>query len=330
MEKLSIILPVYNGEKRLKRNLNSILNQDYPAIELIIINDGSKDSSAQIIEKMMKRADDKKNIEIRYIEQKNCGVAHTRNTGIQMATGKYTTFVDQDDYLDHDYCSRMMSEAKKRDVDILVSGYVRVDDEGKELYRQHLIENDWAPYIVVAPWAHIYRTDFLRDKKLQFLSTGIGEDVYFNVLAYLSAKKTGVFPYEGYKWVNNPQSVSNTSQVAISKKADPFFLLEKLEMAFMERQIEKNEYREYYMIRYAVWYMLYTIKGSTWKDTKEMADKLFNWIAIHYPLYKKNPNISFTKPKGDTFVNRWSVWVLVRAKQLHMDKLVLKILSWVL
>lgn len=330
MEKLSIILPVYNGEKRLEKNLGSILGQDYPVLELLIINDGSTDSSAQIIEDIIGHASDKGTMEIRYIKQQNCGVAATRNKGIHMATGSYITFVDQDDYMEHDYCSRMMREAVQKSVDILVSGYVRVDDKGQELYRQHLLENEWAPYIVVAPWAHIYRTDFLRDKNLQFLSTGIGEDVYFNILAYLSTNKLAVFSYEGYNWVNNPQSVSNTRQVTISKKADPFILLEQLEQAFMERQIKITEYREYYMTRYIVWYMLYTIKGSPWKDVKAMADKLFDWLDLHYPAYRKNPNVSFRKPKGDEMVNRWSVWVLVRARQLHIDKLVLRMLSWIL
>lgn len=327
--KFSIILPVYNGERRIRTCLESILRQEEKNFELIIIDDGSRDGSKKEIEKIIQE-NIVSQIKIHFVSRENQGVASTRNQGIEMAQGEYVTFVDQDDYLDPQYCKNMLKEIEKKQSDILVAGYIRITEDGKELYRQKLEENAWSPYIVTAPWAHLYRREFLLKHKIQFLTTGIGEDVYFNMMAYSYTDKIVVYPYEGYYWVDNPKSVSNTSQVSITKKADPFLLLNRLEQDLPDENPSKTSYREYYMVRYIVWYLLYTLPGSQWKDVVEMQERLFLWLKEHYPEYGKNPNISFLRPKGDTRVNRWSVWVCVQAKKIGMLKPVLKVLSWVL
>ena len=94
MPKISIIIPVYNAEKTIKKCLNSILDQSYTDYEIILVNDGSKDKSEEIILEYKKS-----NSKIRYIPKKNSGVADSRNVGIQNATGDYIIFVDSDDYV---------------------------------------------------------------------------------------------------------------------------------------------------------------------------------------------------------------------------------------
>ena len=98
MYKLSIIVPVYNRQDKIKRCLDSILNQLNESIELIIVNDGSTDNTDEIIKQYIK--DKPKNI--LYYTKQNAGIAHTRNFGIEQAHGKYIMFVDSDDYLDND------------------------------------------------------------------------------------------------------------------------------------------------------------------------------------------------------------------------------------
>ena len=92
--KISVVIPVYNGEKYLKECINSVLNQPYKDIEIITINDGSKDNSVDILNKVA-QTDKRLNV----IDQKNHGVAYTRNKGIDIATGNYIVFLDQDDNL---------------------------------------------------------------------------------------------------------------------------------------------------------------------------------------------------------------------------------------
>ncbi|MGL6105767.1 glycosyltransferase family 2 protein [Romboutsia sp.] len=91
-KKISVIVPVYNVEKYLERCLNSLLNQTYKNLEIILINDGSTDSSEEIRKKYSKQ-DEK----IKFISQENKGIAETRNVGIKNSTGEYIAFLDSDD-----------------------------------------------------------------------------------------------------------------------------------------------------------------------------------------------------------------------------------------
>src|SRR5699024_165398 len=95
MLKLSIIVPIYNSEKRLGRCLNSIINQSYKNIEIILVNDGSTDTSLEICNEFKK-----KDSRVKVINKENEGVALARNDGLLVATGDYIAFVDSDDYLD--------------------------------------------------------------------------------------------------------------------------------------------------------------------------------------------------------------------------------------
>ena len=96
MKKVSIIIPVYNTEKYLKRCFDSVIAQEYENLELVIINDGSIDNSEQIINEYKNKYPDL----IRYYSKENTGVADTRNYGIEKANGEYVMFLDSDDYLD--------------------------------------------------------------------------------------------------------------------------------------------------------------------------------------------------------------------------------------
>lgn len=104
-QKVSIILPVYNAEKYLQRCIDSIIGQDYNSIELIAIDDGSKDGSWDILKEYQDRYPSK----VIVIKQKNMGVSKTRNKGIQLATGKYLILIDNDDYYDQGYISTFVS-----------------------------------------------------------------------------------------------------------------------------------------------------------------------------------------------------------------------------
>ena len=111
MKKLSIIIPCYNTEKYINKCLDSVLNSTLKDIEVIIINDGSKDSTLDII----KSYKDKRII---IIDKENDGVAMARNDGIKKATGEYITFIDSDDYIEPTMYEEMYNKAKEL-VDLL-------------------------------------------------------------------------------------------------------------------------------------------------------------------------------------------------------------------
>ena len=105
MKKISIVVPVYNAERYIAKCIDSLLNQTYKNIEIILVNDGSNDSSEEIIETYIK-----KNANIIYISQKNSGPSVSRNTGILKATGDYIMFIDSDDYAAPDLCEKLVSK----------------------------------------------------------------------------------------------------------------------------------------------------------------------------------------------------------------------------
>lgn len=125
--KVSIIVPIYNVEKYIKKCINSILNQTYKNLEIILINDCSTDNSGKILEEIIKN--DNRCI---YIEkEKNSGLAATRNTGIKKSTGDYLAFVDSDDWVSEDYVEKLLNAIQKSGADIAVCDYATVNKSGQ-------------------------------------------------------------------------------------------------------------------------------------------------------------------------------------------------------
>ena len=116
--KISVIIPVYNCENKIKRCLDSVSKQTYKNFQIVLINDGSSDKTDDEINKYLKN---NKNIEIKYVKTKNCGVSHARNIGLEEANGEIITFLDADDYYDCGYFESIYKNFK--DVDILLYGY---------------------------------------------------------------------------------------------------------------------------------------------------------------------------------------------------------------
>ena len=131
--KISVVIPVYNGEKYLKECINSVLNQPYKDIEIITINDGSKDNSVDILNKVA-QTDKRLNV----IDQKNHGVAYTRNKGIDIATGNYIVFLDQDDMWVTDFLTEdVINEIKQEKCDMVSFAYYQAN---QDISRLKLIE----------------------------------------------------------------------------------------------------------------------------------------------------------------------------------------------
>lgn len=117
-EKLSIVVPVYNNEKFLDKCLTSIINQTYQNLEIILVNDGSKDNSLKIMEEYAK-----KDSRIIIIDKENGGVSSARNDGIKRSTGEYITFVDSDDYIELNEIEEMYNAIKENNVDMVRTNY---------------------------------------------------------------------------------------------------------------------------------------------------------------------------------------------------------------
>ena len=133
MEKISIIVPVYNSEKYLDRCIDSLINQTYKNLELIFINDGSQDGSIQILKKYAKK--DKR---IHIIDKKNSGASDSRNKGIDIASGEYICFCDSDDMYELNYIERMYDVIKKENVDIVKCNFKVIDTDNHILHNGNI------------------------------------------------------------------------------------------------------------------------------------------------------------------------------------------------
>ncbi len=125
MKKLSIIVPIYNSEMYIRRCIESVLNQKYKNIELILIDDGSKDNSVKICREYANLYGN-----IIFISKKNEGPGPTRNKGLEIATGDYIGFLDSDDYIHEDMYFKMIEEAEKNNADIVQCDYYKTSEEG--------------------------------------------------------------------------------------------------------------------------------------------------------------------------------------------------------
>jgi glycosyltransferase involved in cell wall biosynthesis/CDP-glycerol glycerophosphotransferase (TagB/SpsB family) len=188
---ISVIVPVYNGQDRLAFFFDSILNQTYRALEIICVNDGSTDDSAQIIEEYRR-----KDSRIKVIEQENAGAGAARNAGLAEATGEYCSFLDCDDVFEPDMYERMYERIIATDSDICICDANAINVlTGRERTRKNFIDWSRAPKKKVfsyrdipdrifnifspVPWNKLYRTALIREKGLLFQNTQNTNDVCF-------------------------------------------------------------------------------------------------------------------------------------------------------
>lgn len=228
---ISIIVPTYNVEKYIRTCIESILAQTYRNVEVIIVNDGSKDQSLAVISDLICSHHN-----VKVINQKNQGLSVARNTGIDVATGKYITFVDADDKIMPGFVSSLYQIADKTGADI-VRGSFR-DFNGN-------IPKDWAPdfnvptncgtivldqflssNISFVVWSSIYRLDFINSNHIRFTPGILLEDGDFTTRAYMLAKLVATSPEPNYAYrirqgsiltTNNAQKMSLSEEKVISQ-----------------------------------------------------------------------------------------------------------------
>lgn len=191
---VTIIVPMYNSEFTINRMMESLMNQLYKNIEIIIINDGSSDNSRKIIENYMLQ--DKRII---LINQINSGVGSARNKGLQHATGDYITFIDSDDEIESDYIEVLLKTAEKENADVTESGAKVIIDENNKIFPYGLNDkiqiNTQFEYIKryltfqanVSVWGKLYKREILDG--LEFINSNINEDFIFMWLLIQHTKK---------------------------------------------------------------------------------------------------------------------------------------------
>lgn len=222
---VSVIIPVYNGGVHLARCIESVRAQTYRNLELILLNDGSRDQISLPLLEMYARVDRR----IRLMDKANSGVSDTRNLGIRMAKGIYLQFVDCDDYLEPDATALMVEWAERTRSDLVIAPYTMVTpgkDDGeprKQVYgfleagsyepaafAAELMEHPSSFYFDVL-WNKLYRRDLVLSHGLRFDERlAWCEDALFNFQYYRVCRRFCALSKPIYSYVQNPNSVCHT------------------------------------------------------------------------------------------------------------------------
>lgn len=224
MDKVSIVIPVYNNEAYLEKCLESVINQTYNNIEIVLINDGSSDNSLKIMKNYSKK--DKRII---IIDKENEGVSTARNIGIKKCSGEYITFVDSDDYLESDAIEKLYHEINTKNVDVVRSNYQvhyqknnnidvgSLSHIGNKIYDNNSIRREIIPKILSGEipcfvYLLMIKKKLLINTKLFPTDIHMMEDVVFYLNLLTKASNIYLFDYVTYNIQYNELGATNNKK----------------------------------------------------------------------------------------------------------------------
>ncbi len=221
--KISVVIPCYNGAKYIGKCLESVINQSYTNLEIILVDDGSTDNTEKIVSAFLSDS------RIKYIKQENGGEASARNTGIKSSTGEYIGFVDADDYIDSKMYDKLYKAIEKTDADIAVCNYNQIYDDGtlKNSYStmsgycfdiQEDVLSYWVKVCATAHpnnyvWTRLYKRGLITGSGIVFEKFIHSADTLFNFKLLPFVNKC-VLVNEGlYNYIQRPGSGIHTVAV---------------------------------------------------------------------------------------------------------------------
>ncbi|QKF64176.1 glycosyltransferase family 2 protein [Campylobacter corcagiensis] len=292
---VSIIVPVYNNEKYLKKCVDSLLLQTYKNIEIILINDGSVDKSREICDEFSKFDN-----RVKVIHQQNLGVGAARNAGLEAMSGEFFCFVDSDDSVKSDYVKYMVENIKNNGI-VIIPIYKNLTNEyelnSKDALRKLIY--DGGEIYGWAPWGKLFRREFLGDIRF-FTNHPVGQDFTF-VYKMILASKSVKFALKPCYIYNNTSTTSVSNQ-NFSAKHDKLLLTCDEFIEFTKENYPGLLIDSYY---YKAYSLVLLIKRSYPK--KEYQKKYKNMLFRLLPKVFINKNISL-KAKF------WFVKILLKAK----------------
>lgn len=281
---ISIIVPVYNAEKTISKCLDSLKTQTKIELEFIIVNDGSTDTTEEIIKKY-------KDKRIKYYKNKNQGIGKTRNFGISKATGKYIMFIDSDDYLEKDACEKMYNKAENDNLDIVICDFYKVYSNGSiEEIHTNTFKNSSLkdnPDIIteyLCPWAKLYNRKMIINNKIKFVENLKYEDAPFVVEALCTAEKIGKVDE-----CLNYYLIHNNSETTIRDKRcfDILKIVDKIRKYTKDKEYLKEKIDQL-TVRIITNYTIQQRVQSEKKLAMKFIDEAFAYLKKEVPDYKNN------------------------------------------
>ncbi|MFT4144610.1 MAG: glycosyltransferase [Mobilitalea sp.] len=295
MIKVSVIVPIHNVEKYLRRCLDSIINQTLEEIEIILVNDASSDSSMDI----MKEYEEKDNRIICIHFESNKMVGAARNKGIDCAKGEYLTFVDSDDYLDLTMLEKMYTKAKMTDSDMAYGLYHYTKENGNVIKDVYLYPPEYCGEVTLAkkrgainklafPWGKLYRRSLWIESKVRFSEGIIYEDGPTIPLIFLYLKRCTLVDEALYYYVLHDNSLMN------KRNSKSHFDIQKSAFDFKDKMVDRGLYEIYkeetnffFILRYYKILLEICIKFYD-NIPLDVMNGMRNYMKRNYRDYKKN------------------------------------------
>ena len=294
--KVSVIIPVYNTEKYLRRCLDSVINQTLNTVEIVVINDGSTDNSQKIIKEYVNKYPDR----FIFIEKENGGQASARNIGLERCNGEYIGFLDSDDFIALNMFEKMYNMAKDNALDYVACGYTDIcSQDGKDYVINDYVASkvckcnkDMFFDALVSPFLHLYRASIIKESGVKFPEGVIYEDTafYTNLIPYI----TKVGTIEESLAYRMRHSNSTMTTITASRVRNIFTVIKTIIDWYNEHNL--NDYQmeqEYFCVRILLGSSMDRIsKVNDANERKQIIIETFEFINKYFPNYKNNLYLS--------------------------------------
>lgn len=268
---VTIILPVYNMEQYIGRAVDALLVVETRFnIEVIIVNDGSTDSSVQIVTEMLKNRDVPDGMTFNVINQQNLGFSGARNTGIEQAKGKYLFFMDADDRIDSDTIDNLLTVAMGNDLDIVQGEAVRFNDAGE----WPIVFSELSGY----PWGKLFRRNLF--KSIRFPENAWFEDSILMYLIFPNVTSYQLIVGGKYYYFQNDKGISASAKVS-PKSVDTFYVMQSMyrmqrKLGIRQTQQRLKEYEHQIKLNsIRVEYLPASIRFALFKETQRFLQLYF-------------------------------------------------------
>lgn len=308
---VSVIIPVYNVEKYIEKCICSVLAQTFTDFEIIVVIDGSTDSSEAIVRKLLKENHEK----ITIINQENAGLGGARNTGIRNARGEYLLFVDSDDYIEKNLLFDAVEMIKSENSDVVLFDFDYVDDKGTLLKHGSAFQTDNTdffsmPEVLTAwpcAWNKLYRKNLFTENGIFYPCRLWFEDLATTPKILSEARKISYINKSYYNYVQRADSIMSDS------KANAARILRNREILTAYESTEKyllksgDDGRYFQELEYlAVYHILFTatMRVNEIDPANKLQAELVDYTLKKYPHFEKNKYYKCLLSKKD----RVSVW----------------------
>lgn len=286
MSKVTVIVPIYNVEKYLARCIDSLVNQTLNEIEIVLVNDGTKDSSGKIAMQYAKQYKEK----IIYLEKENGGLSDARNYGLAYAKGEYIAFLDSDDYIEKDAYEKMYEKAKLENADYVECDFIweYPNKKRKDKCYQYNNKKEMLAFARVVAWNKLIKREIIEENNIRFPKGLRYEDIEFT---YKLIPHLNKICYVDQCFIHYIQRKNSIANVQNEKTAEIFEILDNVIRYYKEKNLFE-EYRNELEYNYARYLLCSSLKRICKIGNKQIRKRLIRqtWskLNIEFPEWKEN------------------------------------------